>query len=1257
MTFNIQPEELTSYHKLDVEFSASKELEIAYADETRFLSDTIDDTTYDIMTQQNLIYTQATGKKIEHSYDAVPNFITKHGIYANDKISKMSLELGMDAKEYLKIQAEHKWYATMRAFKNDPKYANDPFVKKFVTNQEEMDNVLADEAINNQYAAQILADNDYRSGFLNFTGRIGAQMFDDPATLLYMATIPLVATPIGMMSSSILRVAAWIGEGAIGATILEGYQQTGTRKLREKMDLRISNPKVQQELEEFGIDWRTLGVSDEELNSRLEFSFLGGALFGGGIAVLGEIGRTLMKSIMKGDTRTINAINDLANEIKNSGLNDKIIQNLTPDELVQHFRKIAVEANNVNFNKKYLPVLNTIKQPIKDFNKAINEIETKLLKKGEKLTAKQHRALTGLMRYHNYDIQFHNSIVSNQLLKHFAETGEWTLRIEPMSETILLKNADELLTNFKGIEAGVANEKWFMSALMGKKSGLRNFLNKDEYLKSLSKNADERAKQILDDMALVNLLNATIKQYSKFPTRGVGRFVGKGKSQSMQQIITDVLEVSYGRDIITNNVVSMQRATRQDFMNRLDVEILHTTDPKKINKFHGNNIIKEIYGEATGDVQAKILAKQITLMFDDIHMVATKYGMSWNKLNNFFPQTHVGYKVGQVPKNTWVEEIFPALDKARTGKLLDLDLEDANFDQLLKEELNKIYDNIVIGDTKSAFANVEEGFKLRLKNAHSRVLFFKDADSWLNYNKQYGKDVLVLLDEYMDHASMEIAMLRVFGPNPMRNAKRLAKFAKDYDGIAGVTTAESQQFGRMFDHLSGAEFAVKNKKFAKGSSAVRALLVTAQLGSAYIMTLADLSYGALTRMLVGMPAHKTVNGYVKFLYNSQNTKALAREARVVAHEIGDELKNSSRFSGEKFESGYMAWASNKLMKVSLLAPGTAAARTSFKYEFQFHLRDLVKKPWAELNNTTKYMYKRYGITEADHAAMGKQKLYQSRYDRKVQYIRIGDVEDEALRHKFYTFMFAEVETAVPTMMARSRAFMMRGTKPGTGEGEVARAFWLFKNFPMTIMYTQLARAGNVMLTHPSHAARVGYPAGLVVMTSSIGMLLYQIKNLLKGEDPAPLNVSTITKGLMYGGGMGFFADVALQDTSQYGRSFLGGVAGPVFNFGNDLFKLGLKPLHDSLYRNKNTLNKLGPDLVTFLAKYTPYNNLWYTRAATNALIFDNLKKLADPKYNAKKRKWLKRLKKEHRGKWIGDNLDIKRQPKWENIYSWKPIKD
>tara|TARA_R110002020_G_scaffold475794_1_gene712345 strand:- start:60 stop:3830 length:3771 start_codon:yes stop_codon:yes gene_type:complete len=1256
MTFNIEQEELTEYGKLDVPLPA---FEIAYNNARRYLSDTMDENTDAIFQNQIDIFYEETGITVDAPKDALDKYMIKHGLRAPDMLRQIESEHGINGKQWVYSLAVNDFYAKMYSFKNKPEYKNNSFIQDFVTSDEELKNMLADQSMNHQYAAMLLEDNDYKNGWDQFFGSTRAHLGDKPM-MLYMASLPLLATPIGMMSSALLRIAAWTAEGALGGVIIEGHAQKTARKYKEAIDLRITNPAVQKELERFGVDWKNLGITEEELNQRIETVFLMGALFGGTVGIISEGVRRLVNTTMAGDKAARQQILDLSQEIQTTGMNDEIIQNLSKTELVEHFRKIIKASNDVNFNKTYMPASTALIKPIKNIPNAIKEIETKLLKEGESLTPKQTRTLEGLMKYNNYSVEFHNSIINNQLLKRPVDGGDWVLRLDALSADDVLKNADEILTNFKRIQTDSANEKWFMSTLMGKKSGLRNFLDKDEYLKNLSKNKNERNQQILDDLALVNLLNGVMTQYLKFPTRGIGKIVGRGKKQSMQKIITDVLEVSYGRDILPKNIVSVQRATRQDFMNRLDIEALHTTKIKDINKFHGHNIIREIFEKgSTTDTKAALLAKQLTLMFDDIHNVASKNGMTWDKLNNFFPQTHVSHKVGKVSQEQWIDDIFPELNKTRTAKMYDIDPDDSNLDVLLREKLAEAYDNILHGDTKSAFANVDEGFKLRLKNAHSRVLFFKDADSWLRYNKQYGKDILVSLDDYMDHASMEIAMLRIFGPNPIRNAKRLEKFARDFDAKAKITDSKNNQFSRMFDHLSGSEFAIDGQGLAKLASETRALLVTAQLGGAYIMTLVDLSYGALTRMLNGMPAHKTLNNYIRFISGSKNSKALAREARVVSHEIGDELKNASRFSGEKFDTGYMSWASNKLMKVSLLAPGTAAARTAFKFEFQFHLKKLSKRTYDDAirDKNIAYMYKRYGITKADHQALSKTKLYTSKYDSKVEYLRVGDIQDQAIRHKWYAYMFAETESSVPTMMARSRAFMMGGTRPGTGIGEVTRSFWLFKNFPMTIIFSQIARATNVMMTHPSHAARVAYPLGLITFTTFLGTFAYQLKNILKGEDPAPMNASTLAKGLMHGGGTGFYGDILLNDTSQYGRSTVGAVLGPVAGLINDLSKLGLTPVHNALYRNKNSLDKVTPQLAHLLGKYTPFNQLWYTRYAAHSLIFDNLKKHVDPQYNEKKKRHLKKLQKEHRGKWAGENFSIERSPKWGNIKSWQPVKD
>ena len=67
------------------------------------------------------------------------------------------------------------------------------------------------------------------------------------------------------------------------------------------------------------------------------------------------------------------------------------------------------------------------------------------------------------MRYHNYSVDLHNAVVKNQLLKYTSETGEWKLKLADTTEETLLKNADELVSNFKKIQSGSANEKWFLS--------------------------------------------------------------------------------------------------------------------------------------------------------------------------------------------------------------------------------------------------------------------------------------------------------------------------------------------------------------------------------------------------------------------------------------------------------------------------------------------------------------------------------------------------------------------------------------------------------------------------------------------------------------------------------------------------------------------------------------------------------------------------------------------------------------------------
>ena len=107
MTFYIEPEELTKYDKRDLEFTAEQEFDINYDDETRFLSDTVEDTTHRIIEDQIKIAEEVTGESIPNPFDALEHFVDKYQSegYALSALRDITLETGVDGRSYVGIQA------------------------------------------------------------------------------------------------------------------------------------------------------------------------------------------------------------------------------------------------------------------------------------------------------------------------------------------------------------------------------------------------------------------------------------------------------------------------------------------------------------------------------------------------------------------------------------------------------------------------------------------------------------------------------------------------------------------------------------------------------------------------------------------------------------------------------------------------------------------------------------------------------------------------------------------------------------------------------------------------------------------------------------------------------------------------------------------------------------------------------------------------------------------------------------------------
>ena len=111
--------------------------------------------------------------------------------------------------------------------------------------------------------------------------------------------------------------------------------------------------------------------------------------------------------------------------------------------------------------------------------------------------------------------------------------------------------------------------------------------------------------------------------------------------------------------------------------------------------------------------------------------------------------------------------------------------------------------------------------------------------------------------------------------------------------------------------------------------------------------------------------------------------------------------------------------------------------------------------------------------------------------------------------------------------------------------------------------------------------------------------------------------------MVYGGGLGIFGDFLFQDSNRYGGSFSKTLVGPGMAFIGDLINLTFGNVSELVSGEKTNAGK---ELAAFIQRYTPGNNVWYTRLVIERILFDTLEKLLNPNYQSDTRRNINSLK-------------------------------
>jgi len=223
-------------------------------------------------------------------------------------------------------------------------------------------------------------------------------------------------------------------------------------------------------------------------------------------------------------------------------------------------------------------------------------------------------------------------------------------------------------------------------------------------------------------------------------------------------------------------------------------------------------------------------------------------------------------------------------------------------------------------------------------------------------------------------------------------------------------------------------------------------------------------------------------------------------------------------------------------------------------------------------------------------------IYQARTQAVSRFL--GMVEDEA--------HFASTEPDLTT-----RTFIKSAGRPGEIQGEIARAMWMFTSFPLAIITRHLRRMSEMK----PGSGKILYMASYAALALALGTLSAQLKAVRDGKDPYNMrDPRFFARALAQSGGLGWLGDTiyAAGSETPTGDSQFFKSNNPMMGFASDLVGL---TLGNAMEWQRGEKTHWKAEAINFASRNTPLLNLWWTRAAIQRGIVNDMQEWANPGYS------------------------------------------
>lgn len=638
--------------------------------------------------------------------------------------------------------------------------------------------------------------------------------------------------------------------------------------------------------------------------------------------------------------------------------------------------------------------------------------------------------------------------------------------------------------------------------------------------------------------------------------------------------------------------------------------------------------------------EAVEVAKVIRKWQEVARVDANKAGAWVGKLPGYIVrQSHDMWEIRRAGFEAWKAEILPKLDLQRMA----VDVDDVD------EYLREVYTGLATGQhLKSTPSEKAGAFKgpanLAKKVSQDRVLHFKDADAWFDYNAKFGaKNLRESLFDGLMRAAESTGLMRRLGTNPGANfdaivadlskglrsdPEKLAKFS----GSIGSAEAPGAVRNRLLQ-VDGSLRIPVNQMLARASSAFRSIETMSRLGGAVISSFSDIPvYASEMRyqgrgFLSGMAeAFRAVLGGKP---KGEQREILSSLGVTFDSMVGDITRYGAH---DDAAPGRLARATQMFFKLNLQQWWTDSLLGAAALSMSHDLGQQLGKAHAELRPELQRVLGLYGITERDWRALNTTTARVAEDGRAYLTPEHAlQIRDDAvpvkptknitkarnayrteLEGKLRAFYTDRTRTAVLHPDAETTALMRQGTRAGTVSGEAARFIGQFKSFSISYLQKIIGREvygrgadtlGEALRN--GHGEMTGL-ANIVLWSTAFGYAAMTTKDLIKGRNPRDTkDPKTWAAAMTQGGGLGIYGDFLFGEANRFGGGLLSTVAGPAAGTVNDVF---------DLYQRVKSGDDVAAQAFRVGINNTPFVNLFYTRTALDYLLLYRIQEALNPGY-------------------------------------------